>query len=116
MSFGSVFTNFDAVLFPSSEESSVFNSFMVAPYWSDIDARTFGEIWYETHVAGQSTNSDMLLDRVSNLVRSEQGHPFFQGTWMVVATWNDTVQFGASGEQVSLEQSIIDSYQLMASH
>ena len=58
-------------------------------------------------MAGQSTVSNLLLDRVSSLVRSEQNHPTFQGTWMLVATWNNTVQFGASGEQVSLKQPII---------
>ena len=53
-------------------------------------------------MAGQSSASNLLLDRVSSLVRSEENHPTFQGIWMLVATWNDTVQFGASGEQVSL--------------
>lgn len=101
ISFGSAFTNFDATLFPNPNNQGIFNSFIVAPYWSDIDARVFGEIWYETHVVGQSTVSNSLLDRVSSLVRSEQNHPTFQGTWMLVATWNDTVQFGASSEQVT---------------
>ena len=58
-------------------------------------------------MAGQGAISNSLLDRVSNVVRSEEDHPSFQGTWMVVATWNGSVQFGGSGALVSLEQTII---------
>ena len=45
--------------------------------------------------------SDSLLERVSNLVRSEQNLSSFQGTWMVVATWNGSVPFAGSGALVN---------------
>ena len=79
----------------------MYNSFVAAPYWGDIDNRNLGEIWYETHTAGQSSTSDSLLERVSNLVRSEQDVPSFQGTWMVVATWNGSVPYAGSGSVVN---------------
>ena len=97
ISFGSQFPHFSATLFPNPNNPTVFNSYVAAPYWSDIDNRNFGEIWYETHRAGQSSTSDTLLGRVSNLVRSEQGVPSFQGTWMIVAMWNGSVPFAGTG-------------------
>ena len=51
--------------------------------------------------------SDSLLERVSNLVRSEQNAPSFQGTWMLVATWNGSVPFAGTGIQVSLKSGTV---------
>lgn len=74
---------------------------MAAPYWGDIDNRNLGEIWYETHSAEQSSVSDSYLERVSMLVRSELRVSSFQGTWMLVATWNGSVPFAGTGTEVS---------------
>ena len=97
ITFGQHFPNFAATLFPNEDDSTVFTAFVAAPYWGDIDNSNTGEIWYETHISGWSATSDSLLERVSNLVRSEQNHPSFQGTWMVVATWNGSVPYGGTG-------------------
>ena len=78
----------------------MFNAYVAAPYWGDVDNRNTGEIWYETHAAGQSSVSNSLLERVSNLVRSEQNVSSFQGKWMVVATWNGSVPFAGTGSVV----------------
>ena len=60
-----------------------------------------GEIWYDTHTGGQNSNSDSQLASVSSLVRSEQNLSSFQGTWMLVATWNSSVPFAGTGAVVS---------------
>jgi hypothetical protein len=57
-------------------------------------------------VAEQSATSDSMLERVSNLVRSEQNLSSFQGTWMVVATWNGSVPFAGTDVLVCLKQPI----------
>ena len=103
ISFGDRFSFFGATLFPNVNFPSVFNSYVAAPYWSDIDNRNLGEIWYETHTAGQNSTPGSLymLERVSSLVRSEQNLSVFQGTWMVVATWNGSVPFAGTGIFVS---------------
>lgn len=100
ISFGQQFPNFGATLFPNENDITVFTAYLAAPYWSDIDYRTLGDVWYETYATGQSSTSNTLLERVSNLVRSEQNVPTFQGTWMLVATWNSTVPFAGSGSVV----------------
>ena len=101
ISFGSQFPHFGATLFPNDNNPTVFNSCVAAPYWGDIDNRNLGEIWYETHAAGQSSYSDSQLQQVSNLVISERNLSYsFQGTWMVVATWNRSVPFAGTGSVV----------------
>ena len=70
--------------------------FVAAPYWADIDNSFFGEIWYETHTAGSgenSTESNALLEEVSAFVRAQQGVALFNGSWMLVATWNESFPF-----------------------
>lgn len=106
ISFGQTFPNFGATLFPNEADSTVFTAFVAAPYWADIDNRNMGEIWYETHTGGQSAISDSLLELVSNLVRSEQDVPSFQGRWMVVATWNESIPFAGTGDVVRMTVSI----------
>ena len=105
ISFGNEFPYFGATLFPNPNNPTVFNSYVAAPYWSDIDGRIFGEVWYETHTSGQGSMSDSMLERVSNLVRSEENLSSFQGTWMVVATWNGSVPYGGTGVLVCLKIS-----------
>ena len=71
--------------------------FVAAPYWADIDNSFFGEIWYETHTAGSgenSTESNALLEEVSAFIRAQQGVALFKGSWMLVATWNESFRFG----------------------
>ena len=94
ISFGNTFTFFTPILF--SNESSL-AAFVAAPYWADIDNTFTGEIWYETHTAGSgenSTESNTLLGEVSAFVRARQGVPSFNGSWMLVATWNESFPFG----------------------
>ena len=70
--------------------------FVAAPYWADIDNSFTGEIWYETHTAGSgenSTESNALLEEVSAFIRARQGVPSFSGSWMLVATWNESFPF-----------------------
>ena len=78
----------------------MFSAFVAAPYWGDVDNSNLGEIWYETHTAGQSLASNLFLERVSNLVRLEENVSLFQGTWMVVATWNGSVPYAGTGSLV----------------
>ena len=101
VSFGTAFTSFTPVLF--SNESSL-AAFVAAPYWADIDNTFTGEIWYETHTAGSgenSTESNALLGEVSAFVRARQGVPSFNGSWMLVATWNESLPFSFGSRNVS---------------
>ncbi len=90
-SFGRSVTYFNPVLFPSSNEYS----YLVAPFWADHDIRPFGSLSYEVH--GQTTS---LISQVGTLI-SEQENTLFNGTWMLVAEWNDAPEYGSTDETVS---------------
>ena len=95
ISFGNTFTFFAPILF-SNESSLAAVTFVAAPYWADIDNSVTGEIWYETHTVGSgenSTESNALLEEVSAFIRARQGVPSFSGSWMLVATWNESFPF-----------------------
>ena len=96
---------FNPVPFSNESTQSIYASFVAAPYWADIDNSYSGEIWYETHTYGQnSTESSSLLEKVSEYVRNQQGEPSFNGSWMLVATWNESFPYfrriNASEEEV----------------
>ena len=102
-SFGRDFRQDLPAQFPSSD-AEIFYSYLVAPFWSNIDTRLDGRVNYEVHVTGESSLSDNFLGRVSAFIDAEQD-PGFVGNWMIVATWNGVHPFphGASAEQDRLD-------------
>ena len=68
-------------------------SYLVAPFWDDIDLRRRGNIFYEVHT---SNSSPGLLSQVSNFV----SNGLFSGTWMLVTQW-DQVHSWPDGESES---------------
>ena len=91
--------------FPSTS-IDVFTSYLVAPYWSNIDTRLDGSVNYEVHVAGESSISDDHLRDVSSLINAEQGTDFL-GNWMIVTTWDNVHPFPHGN---SAEQDRVDPY------
>lgn len=85
--------------FPSFD-AEVYFSYIVAPYWSNIDTRLDGQVNYEVYAAGESTTADDYLRRATLLINTEQDTSF-RGNWMVVATWDGVHPFphGNSAEQ-----------------
>ena len=89
-----MFSNLGVTPFSSASSHPAAASFVAAPYWADIDTTFDGEIWYETHTTGgNSTESNLLLERVSRFIGERQNEPTFSGTWMLVATWNESFPF-----------------------
>lgn len=88
LSFREPFTPFTPILFPS-ESANIFNSYVLAPFWSDVDNSVgTGRIFYEVHRrANSNTNSNFLLEQVSDFISNYTGDDF-SGTWMLVAQWD----------------------------
>ena len=63
------------------------NSYMFAPFWSDVDTGASGSVSYEFYSRGNSDVEDAILDRVNGFL-SNQTASGFNGYWMVVALWN----------------------------
>ena len=63
------------------------DSRVMAPFWSNNDIRTAGEVRYEIHNLATS-GSASLLSRVSEAIANQTGEEF-QATWMLVVEWRD---------------------------
>lgn len=104
--------HFDPVPFTNNNTPTIYASFVAAPYWADIDNSYTGEIWYEIHTAKQNlTESNSLLRKVSEYIRKEQDEPLFNGSWMLVATWNESFPYlrplNVSEQEVSLYNFLV---------
>ena len=106
VSFGEEFAHFDASPFPTTLLESYY-SHVAAPFWSDVDARLNGSIWYEVHDAEENNPiSNEVLSSVSTFIRTEEGVEF-EGNLMIVATW-DQVHPWPHGS--SADQDLVDPY------
>ncbi|XP_062511306.1 mucin-like protein [Corticium candelabrum] len=56
---------------------------IVAPFWSDVDIRRDGMIFYNVYEASFST----YIERATKDVRDFTGDNFFTAQWVLVATW-----------------------------
>ena len=77
-------------------------SYLIAPYWSNIDTRLDGEVDYQVlnaGVGGDETNN--RFDQVTSFINSETDTNFAAASWMLVATWRGVHPYphGESAEQ-----------------
>jgi hypothetical protein len=66
----------------------------VAPFWADHDPRPAGQIAYEIHGA----NSE-ILSVVNRFIRQQTGTDF-EGSWMLVANWDNVPEYRADANKV----------------
>ena len=88
---------YDPVPFPGSVSIDV-----VAPYWSDNDIRKEGSVMYEVFQSGHSSHGDMLLSTVSDFLKDILENSTFQGTYMILAEWNNVHSFPHGNDDISL--------------
>lgn len=84
ISFGEPFYVLPPSLFPGTA-STVAGSYLVSPFWADVDITLKGGIHYEIH-PGNTAASSTVLTTVSDFVSEREG-VVFEGTWMLVVTW-----------------------------
>jgi hypothetical protein len=96
----------DAAPFPTSEYYIV-NSYMFAPFWSDIDTGRSGSVSYEFYQRGSSDTEDAILDRVNGFL-SNQTASGFNGYWMMVALWNKVHPFPHSLGSAGLTDDYVE--------
>ena len=68
------------------------NAYVVAPFWSDVDIRREGAIFYEVHQLGANLQSNALIERVSSFIVREKDSNF-TGNWMLVVKWDKVHPF-----------------------
>ena len=98
ISFDRPFTSTFQQAFPS-QSGDIFYSYLVAPYWSNIDTRLDGRVQYETLRLGDSDDVDLRFRFTNNVINSEL-NPNFTGNWILLANWENVHPFphGASAE------------------
>ena len=83
-------------LLPSAN-AAIRDALMVAPYWSNVDIRLQGRIYYRLIEAGRTTEElDIaLLNFVSGFIAARQSSSAanFSATTMLVAQWRDVPPF-----------------------
>ena len=67
------------------------NKRLIAPYWTDIDTRNGGDIWYR-----ESTNSTLFQRVLLEIRRVFPEQYTFQASWIFIATWDNVAFYGAN--------------------
>ena len=81
-------------LFPTNNFGIRSQGRALAPFWSDVDIRKGGNVWYAT--ASEDDAQDQIeyqeLERVNNFVNAmlagNGANSQFRGVWMLVAHWD----------------------------
>ncbi len=68
---------------------------IVAPFWSNIDTRSTGDVLYKVHT---DKSNPELLHSVSRFIRTEKDVRF-SGRWMLVVDWNEVPQYPGDLDQ-----------------
>ena len=113
ISFGQEWFFWDPELFPTSDYY-IHNSYVIAPFWADIDTRAAGSVFYEVHQRGTNVGSNAVLERVSGFISAELSTSF-TGSWMLVAQWDRVHPFPHGAEQSYSEEygSFLDSVSVL---
>lgn len=86
MTFDTPLSQYTSQAFPINGSHKI-----IAPFWTDIDTRKGGYLWYRT------TTEHTVLQRGTNKIRSLFPElPNFSATWMMVVTWEDVAAYGCS--------------------
>lgn len=107
--FPKVNTNGD-VTFESSLSQYVASSFpisgshkIIAPFWTDIDIRNGGQLWYRL------TTQDLMLEQGASEIRNLFPHILsFAASWIMVVTWGNVAVFGC--REVGISCSLVCMY------
>ena len=91
LSFDKSLDFFRPILFPNSSQYS----YIVAPFWADHDPRPAGQVSYEVH------QEDADLSTVNRFLKQHTGTEF-EGSWMLVAYWDNVPEYRSSAEAVSV--------------
>lgn len=64
---------------------------MIAPFWTDIDTRNGGYLWYRT-----TTDFSILQQGTNNIRNVFPNFLIFYANWVMVVTWEDVAEIGCS--------------------
>ena len=83
---------------------------MIAPYFSDVDTRGTGKIWY------RSTFDPRLLERAKNDIPSVLSGPNFNLTWLFIATWDHVGYYDKKTDKVIIKTECMYMHAMYTDH
>ena len=93
ISFGRPFRLWHPCQFPSNDPL-VNSANILAPYWSDNDIRSSGNVSYGSFQYGDSVEGNNLLLYISLYIREFYPNASqFQGNYMIIADWDQVHPF-----------------------
>ena len=86
ITFDAALSQYTSQAFPISGSHKI-----IAPFWTDIDTRKGGFLYYRT------TTQSAILQRGTNKIRTLFPNIInFSASWMMVVTWEDVAAYGCS--------------------
>uniref|UniRef100_A0A3B3U007 NIDO domain-containing protein n=1 Tax=Poecilia latipinna TaxID=48699 RepID=A0A3B3U007_9TELE len=70
---------------------------IIAPFWTDLDNRENGEIYYVQYTNGS------LLQQVTQDINTYFPDLNFQANWIFIATWHEVAYFSMTGTQTTFQ-------------
>ena len=86
--------------------TSIQDSYIAAPYWSDSDIRLSGDVCYEVH--NDRSGSSILRD-VSDIIHKLSGASF-SGYWLLAAEWSNVHPFPHGASYLARLSSDVQEY------
>ena len=92
ISFTRAVTTFTPQAFPLADDLE-----LIAPYWSDVDTRGTGNVWYR-----ETADPDLLERAQKEIRRAFVAHENFVPTYLFVATWDHVGYYNSHTDKVLL--------------
>ena len=102
LGFGGSFEHLPPSLFPTTEYDIIYRH-VVAPYWSDNDARLNGLVSWEMYSVGDGLSTDAIIDRINSFINTETNNTNFMGSFVFVATWSEMHPYPAGQDLIYAE-------------
>ena len=102
LDFGGPFGYYSPSLFPTTAYN-IHNRHVVAPYWSDNDARLNGLVSWEMYSVGDGLSTDAIIDRINSFINTETNNTNFMGSFVFVATWSEMHPYPAGQDLIYAE-------------
>ena len=98
ISFGIEFPHFSAALFPTENAETYFD-FAVAPYWTDNDARLYGQVSWEMYSTGDRADTDNIIQTVNDFINVNTNETNFAGNFIFVGNWKEMHPYPAGASE-----------------
>ena len=85
ITFGSPLFESEPEAFPP-DDTDTFWTYIIAPFWADFDTTMGGAASWEIH---DREHSSSLMAMVDTFIAEEYGDQNFEGSWMLVAFWEN---------------------------